>query len=73
VPLEGDASVSRTNETNLGNYVCGALLRSVPAAVANETGGPVSICLMNAGAIRTGYKVRGVGRLGHVIVGLQHA
>lgn len=57
MPLEGDASVSRVNETNLGNYVCDAFLRSVTKAVAAKAGGNVTICLMNAGGIRTGYKV----------------
>lgn len=59
VPLEGDASISRVNETNLGNYVCDAFLRSVPNAVAAKApGGNVTICMFNAGGIRTGYKVR---------------
>lgn len=57
VPLEGDSSISRVNETNLGNYVCDAFLRSVPQAVAAKAGGNVTICFMNAGGIRTGYKV----------------
>lgn len=58
VPLEGDASISRVNETNLGNYVCDAFLRSVPQAVAAKAaGGKVTICLMNAGGIRSGFKV----------------
>jgi hypothetical protein len=58
VPLEGDASISRVNETNLGNYVCDAFLRSVPKAVAAKApGGNVTICMFNAGGIRTGYKV----------------
>jgi hypothetical protein len=58
VPLEGDAAISRANETNLGNYVCDAFLRSVPQAVAAKAaGGKVTICLMNAGGIRSGFKV----------------
>lgn len=71
VPLEGDASISRTNETNLGNYVCDAFLRSVPKAVAQKAGGNVTICLMNAGGIRSGYKV-GRGRVGCDAVGKAH-
>lgn len=59
VPLEGDASISRVNETNLGNYVCDVFLRSVPKTVAAKApGGNVTICMFNAGGIRTGYKVR---------------
>lgn len=58
VPLEGSAQVLRSNETNLGNYVCEAFLNSVPAAVAAQTGN-VSICLMVAGGIRSGIEVRG--------------
>lgn len=58
VPLEGDASISRVNETNLGNYICDAFLRSVPKAVAAKAGSTPIVCLMNAGGIRTGYKVR---------------
>lgn len=57
VPLEGDASISRVNETNLGNYICDAFLRSVPKAVAAKAASSGTVCLMNAGGIRTGYKV----------------
>jgi hypothetical protein len=63
VPLEGDASISRVNETNLGNYVCDAFLRSVTKAVAAKAGGNVTICFMNAGGIRTGYKVCAIDSL----------
>lgn len=56
MPLEGSAQISRSNETNLGNYVCEAFLKSVPAAVAAQTGN-ISICLMVAGGIRTGVEV----------------
>jgi hypothetical protein len=56
VPLEGSAQVSRSNETNLGNYVCEAFLNSVPAAVTAQTGN-ISICLMVAGGIRSGIEV----------------
>ncbi|KAF6254137.1 Metallo-dependent phosphatase-like protein [Scenedesmus sp. NREL 46B-D3] len=58
VPLEGSAQVLRSNETNLGNYVCEAFLNSVPAAVAAQTGN-VSICLMVAGGIRSGIEAPG--------------
>lgn len=61
MPLEGDASISRVNETNLGSYVCDAFIRSVPRAVAAKAGGNVTICLVNAGGIRTGYKVYDTG------------
>jgi hypothetical protein len=66
VRLEGNAQVSRSNETNLGNYVCEAFLKSVPAAVTAQTGS-ISICLMVAGGIRTGIDVsRHAGSQGSV-------
>jgi hypothetical protein len=56
VPLEGNPQIARSNETNLGNYVCEAFLKSVPAAVTAQAGN-ISICLMVAGGIRTGIEV----------------
>eukprot|EP00878_Enallax_costatus_P025591 GHUV01027395.1.p1 GENE.GHUV01027395.1~~GHUV01027395.1.p1 ORF type:complete len:465 (+),score=71.79 GHUV01027395.1:551-1945(+) len=56
MPLVGDASVSRKNETNLGSYICDAFLRAVPQAVIRQTG-EVTICLMVSGGIRTGISV----------------
>lgn len=39
--------------------MCDAFLRAVPKALAAKAaGGKVTICLMNAGGIRSGYKVR---------------
>lgn len=74
VPLEGDASSSRVNETNLGNYVCDAFLRSVPKAVAAKApGGNVTICMFNAGGIRTGYKLTGDLTVGTVLTMLPYA
>lgn len=60
VPLPGPMPLTRSNETALGNYVCDAALRSVPGGLADKDEGPVSICLINAGAIRTGIDVSDV-------------
>lgn len=56
VPLEGDPSISRKNETNLGSYVCDAFLRAVPESVQHKTGN-ITVCLMVSGGIRSGIAV----------------
>uniref|UniRef100_A0A383W8U0 5'-Nucleotidase C-terminal domain-containing protein n=1 Tax=Tetradesmus obliquus TaxID=3088 RepID=A0A383W8U0_TETOB len=72
VPLEGAPQISRSNETNLGNYVCEAFLKSVPAAVAAQTGN-ISICLMVAGGIRTGIENPGNITVAEVLAMLPYA
>lgn len=56
VPLEGAFAVTRSNETNLGDYVCDSFLRAVPSSVTAKTG-KINICLMVAGGIRLGVNV----------------
>lgn len=72
VPLEGNPQIARSNETNLGNYVCEAFLKSVPAAVTAQAGN-ISICLMVAGGIRTGIEEPGNITVAQVLAMLPYA